>query len=49
MQRQLFSRHNKWVIITAFNLNADHVVDNLARTEGIACTQGQATSTLNVT
>lgn len=48
VQCQLFSRHNKWVIVTAFNLNVDHVVDNLAGTEPITCMQHQTTATLNV-
>ena len=48
VQCQLFGRHNKWVIITAFNLNVDRVVDNLARTEPITCMQHQTTAALNV-
>ena len=45
---QLLDRHNKWVIVAAFNLNMDHVVDNLARTEPITRMQHQTTTTLNV-
>lgn len=48
VQCQLFGRHNKWVIVTSFNLDIDHVIDNLARTEPITCTQHQTTATLNV-
>ena len=45
---QLLDRHNKWVIVAAFNLDIDHVIDNLARTEPITCMQHQTTATLNV-
>ena len=42
MLPQLLDRHNKWVIVAAFN------IDNLARTEPITCMQHQTTATLNV-
>lgn len=48
VQCQLFSRHNKWVIVAAFYLDVDHAIDNLARTEPITNTQDQTTATLNV-
>lgn len=48
VQRQLFGRHNKWVTVAAFNLDIDHVIDNLARAEPITCAQHQTTATLNV-
>lgn len=48
VQCQLFSRHNKWVIVAAFNLNVDHAIDDLASTEPITNTQDQTTATLNV-
>lgn len=48
VQRQLFDRHNKWVIVTAFNLDIDHAIDNFARAEPITCMQHQTTATLNV-
>jgi len=48
VQRQLFSRHNKWVIVAAFNLDIDHVIDNLSHLKSITCAQHQTTATLNV-
>ena len=48
MLPQLLDRHNKWVIVAAFNLDIDHVIDNLARAEPITDTQHQTTATLNV-
>ena len=48
MLPQLLDRHNKWVIVAAFNLDIDHVIDNLARAEPITCAQHQTTATLNV-
>ncbi len=44
----MVDRHDKWVFITAFNLNIDHVINNLARTKPITCVQHQATATLKV-
>ena len=48
VQCQLFGRHNKWVIVAAFNLDIDHVIDNLSHSEPITCAQHQTTATLNV-
>ena len=48
MLPQLLDRHNRWVIVAAFNLDIDHVIDNLAHAEPITCAQHQTTAALNV-